>query len=158
VPTLSEGLLTACSAAGAVLVRDMAQCSLIDASRHELVADIGILSFGRGKPTSVLSGGALILNKNAVDLARAIADGPEARFSPFLGGLRALAYDIAIQPFTYGLVRRMPGLHLGESRLVITSKARRLPDGFLSLVASQTARGATRADIRRCTARTIDLI
>jgi hypothetical protein len=159
ISTLSEGLRTACGRGRATLIRDMAQCSLDDVSRHELAAEIGILSFGRGKPTSVLTGGALLTNEEAINLARTIVcDTTAVTFSAFLGGLRVMAYDFAIQPVTYGLVRRMPLLHLGESRLVFTTEAQRLPNDFLSLVACQVPSGAKRAELRRATAEMFELI
>ena len=160
VPTVSDGLRTACSRAGATLIRDLAQSFLDEVGGEELGAEIGVLSFGRGKPTSVLSGGALLVNKKvAANLASAVvATSSEATFSAVLGGLRALAYDLAIQPIAYSFVRRIPGLHLGESRLVITKKAQRLPEGFLSLVAGQFSSTANLAEIRSGTAKTIAFV
>jgi hypothetical protein len=143
VPTQSERLKFVGGDSQAFLIRDMAQCALEDISRLPMGADAGILSFGRGKPTSVLSGGAVVVGRTAATLVPIILGStPAVHFSALAGAIRAFVYDLAIRPTLYGLVRHLPGLHVGESSLVVTRTARRLSPEFLGLVADQSAGGA----------------
>jgi dTDP-4-amino-4,6-dideoxygalactose transaminase len=96
----------------AVLIEDNAQW--FPARPEELVGDAVCLSFGRGKPVSLLGGGALLLRGALaqVDLAAAVA--PQAEPGATLR-LRFQAYNLLLRPFFYGLLSRNPFLHLGRT-------------------------------------------
>jgi dTDP-4-amino-4,6-dideoxygalactose transaminase len=81
--------------------------------------DIGILSFGRGKPLSLLGGGAVLINNQEVEaIAKKQFDLlPES--DHLLSGLRHLInlslYSFFYHPNLYPIPQRMPGLKLGET-------------------------------------------
>ena len=69
-----------------------------------------VYSFGRGKPVSLLHGGAVVFpDRGAVP--------PLGPTSKNLATLifRGLAYNVLRVPAIYGWVRRLPGLHLGAT-------------------------------------------
>ena len=71
--------------------------------------DLGILSFGRGKPLGALGGGAIVWTSAPC--------GPSAPARPrrVLALTRALAYDVALQPSVFGALAAIPSLHIGET-------------------------------------------
>lgn len=96
----------------AVLIEDNAQW--FPARGDELVGDAVCLSFGRGKPVSLLGGGALLLRGALaqIDLHAAIA--PCTGESAALR-LKLRAYNLLLQPSLYGLLSRNPLLQLGRT-------------------------------------------
>jgi dTDP-4-amino-4,6-dideoxygalactose transaminase len=72
--------------------------------------DLGLLSFGRGKPLSGLGGGALVWTSAEPGPAPAL---PAA--SPARAGLRRLAYALASTRPAFGLLASLPALEIGES-------------------------------------------
>jgi dTDP-4-amino-4,6-dideoxygalactose transaminase len=133
------GVLRGMPAQGLV-IRDMAQCYLSDAAAATLGGGVGILSFGRGKPISVLAGGAVIVGQD-LELGNLVRDELQAgpRISPMLRGALAVAYNAALNPVVYSLVRKLPGLGIGRSELSITSRAMELPAAFGRLVGAQNS-------------------
>jgi dTDP-4-amino-4,6-dideoxygalactose transaminase len=79
--------------------------------------DLVILSFGRGKPVSLLGGGA-VLTKNSL-LFEQLPKPQPVNAMPgqhLLFGLKARIYNVMISPSLYWLPQAMPFLHLGETR------------------------------------------
>jgi dTDP-4-amino-4,6-dideoxygalactose transaminase len=77
-------------------------------------ADAMVLSFGRGKPVSLLGGGCLLINRrHRVPAARPVPPG-----SPHATSLRlkVILYNWLLNPGLYGWVSRMPWLRLGDTR------------------------------------------
>jgi dTDP-4-amino-4,6-dideoxygalactose transaminase len=72
--------------------------------------DLGLLSFGRGKPLSGLGGGALAWTSVEPEAGPAL---PSA--SPLRAGLRRLAYALASTRPAFGLLAALPALEIGES-------------------------------------------
>lgn len=71
--------------------------------------DLGILSFGRGKPLCALGGGAIVWRG---------PQGPEPRGAQPHRGValaRALAYDLALQPAVFRWLASIPALGIGET-------------------------------------------
>jgi perosamine synthetase len=101
------------SPAGVALVDDAAQS--IGASSPEGPVggrgDVGVLSFGRGKPLSALGGGALAW----VRRSNAPEGPPPAPPSPTLALLRAVAYDLARVPSVFRALSAVPALGIGET-------------------------------------------
>jgi dTDP-4-amino-4,6-dideoxygalactose transaminase len=70
-----------------------------------------VYSFGRGKPVSLLHGGAAVFAGNAT-----VPAAPDATHKSLLELIcRGLAYNTMRTPAIYGLVRKMPGLRLGAT-------------------------------------------
>ncbi|MBT1450663.1 DegT/DnrJ/EryC1/StrS family aminotransferase [Glaciecola sp. XM2] len=81
--------------------------------------EIAILSFGRGKPVSMMGGG-LLLSKNKLHPSPSI---DELKAQPSASALEALKYKLKarvfntiLQPLVYGLVSRLPFLSIGETQ------------------------------------------
>ena len=102
---------------GIPLVQDSAQ-ALPRPSEGQWQGDYVVLSFGRGKPVSLLGGGAVLCRGPALDSA---LFGPSAHTPPTVSDvlgfrLKALAYNALISPYLYWLPARLPFLGLGETR------------------------------------------
>ena len=106
-------VLPLASAAGVALVDDAAQA--LGARSPEGPAggrgELGVLSFGRGKPLSALGGGAIAW---ASDPPGDVAQ-PRVTGRPLPAALRALAYDAARIPALLGVLSRIPALGIGET-------------------------------------------
>jgi dTDP-4-amino-4,6-dideoxygalactose transaminase len=124
---------------GVLAVHDMAQCYMSAVAGQSLGRGVGILSFGRGKPVSVLSGGALIVGENSELIPRLRRELAPGRLAPRVVRLAiAMAYNFALNPLVYSVVRKLPGLSIGRVVLTTTKSAARLPDEFGNYVATQS--------------------
>jgi len=103
-----------------MLVEDSAQ--LFPRSRTDAVwqGDMVVLSFGRGKPVSLLGGGAVISRHSS--LATLLPEGVAARLESTLGlapnwkfKLKVRAYNALLSPLGYGALKHAPFLHLGAT-------------------------------------------
>ena len=100
---------------GAWVIEDSAQ-RLPGSGGIGPVADLVVLSFGRGKPAGALGGGALLVKNDPFEKIHPETwIGPPTR--PLLpAGIKRLAYNLAIRPLPYAMATRLPGLALGETR------------------------------------------
>jgi dTDP-4-amino-4,6-dideoxygalactose transaminase len=104
---------------GAMLIEDSAQ-RLPEPDAPPSQADFVILSFGRGKPLSVLGGGAVLATNNT---CREQLPHPDFAPAPSLVG-RALGeaniacFNFLLPPARYWMVAGAPFLHLGETRFL----------------------------------------
>lgn len=112
-----ERLQTLAAAAGAVLIEDCAQAFPFESEEvAALRGDLVVLSFGRGKPVSLLGGGAVL--SRVTELSRLLPEvsgrvsgfGARAHFR-----LRAIAYNLFRQPRIYWLLTSLPFLGLGTT-------------------------------------------
>lgn len=97
------------------LIRDCAQSHFLttDTTLHD--DELIVLSFGRGKPISVLTGGAVL---HSPDQTFALPATPAANENFIAGPLTRLkfeAYNLAIKPCFYGLTDYLP-IDLGATR------------------------------------------
>lgn len=97
---------------GAVLIEDSAQRFPMPGDK--LFGDAVVLSFGRGKPVSLTEGGCLLLKPHLYRVAVEIASSYRKQDIGLRGRLKRHLHDVAIRPDVYGLIRHMPGLHIGE--------------------------------------------
>jgi dTDP-4-amino-4,6-dideoxygalactose transaminase len=113
VPEPLSDWLPAARAAGARVVDDAAQA--LGASSPEGPvggrADVGLLSFGRGKPLSALGGGALAWSRGgqAVPHAARVAPRRAAALA------RAAAWNAARLPWVFRVLAALPALGIGET-------------------------------------------
>jgi perosamine synthetase len=75
-------------------------------------ADVGVLSFGRGKPLSALGGGALVCREDPPDGAAANAAEEPKRWAALL---RAIIYDAARIPVVLRGLSAIPALGIGTT-------------------------------------------
>jgi DegT/DnrJ/EryC1/StrS aminotransferase family len=144
---------------GVLPIHDLAQCYLSAVASQRVGHGVGILSFGRGKPVSVLTGGAVIIGENSDFNPRLRAELAPGRIAPRSVRLAlAAAYNLALNPLVYSGVRKIPGLSIGCSTLTVTDRAIGLPDTLGDLVAGQNAavekeRGARSGQVKWLTDR-----
>jgi dTDP-4-amino-4,6-dideoxygalactose transaminase len=107
----------AIAAAGVAVIDDAAQAIGAKTNEGEVGGrgDVGVLSFGRGKPVSALGGGALLWRGDRLPI-----DPPP---SPTVGSrervealVRAVAYDVARHPFVLRALAAIPALEIGQTR------------------------------------------
>lgn len=124
---------------GFFVLEDAAQafgnCSHKLGGNHGALGDLGVISFGRGKPLSLLRGGAVILNRPALkaEAEEIYADLVSRPRTGFLAGytLLLLLYSVFFHPRTHWLPRSMPFLKLGETHYVEDFFVGRIGDGVL---------------------------
>jgi len=102
---------------GILLIEDSAQYFPGGDEKPNWQGDLVVFSFGRGKPVSLLGGGAVSSNRGEL-LALLPKLHPEvAGFGKKLAfGLKARLYNAMISPYLYWLPQALPFLHLGETR------------------------------------------
>ena len=104
--------------AGVLLIEDSAQCLLDPASDLVARGDLIIQSFGRGKPVSLLGGGAILyrdelLGARLADIMpSAVPDADDC----LSARLKIRLYNVLLSPHIYGLAARLPFLHIGATR------------------------------------------
>ncbi|MBK8163203.1 MAG: DegT/DnrJ/EryC1/StrS family aminotransferase [Gammaproteobacteria bacterium] len=104
--------------AGVVLIEDGAQLFPGSQESNLWKGDLVVLSFGRGKPVSLLGGGAVLFREDM--LARLL---PQRELQHSGGMYRQAAvwlqtalYNLMIAPRLYWIPQAIPFLHLGETR------------------------------------------
>jgi len=136
------------SAAGCALVDDAAQAfGASDASGPVGGrGDVGVLSFGRGKPLSALGGGALAWPPEREPGLPAPAV-PAPR--PGRAAVRALAWDAALQPAAFRALAAVPALHIGETVFDPAIRPDPIDGAAAALLPVAVARAAADAARRR---------
>ena len=155
VPEPVGALRERLSRAGVALIDDAAQA--LGARTPEGVVgargDLGILSFGRGKPLGALGGGAIAWPRKTG------LPSPPAQPRRALALAKALAYDAALQPAVFGTLAAIPALHIGETPFE-PGFARGAIDGAslcLAAVAERVLDARARERARRAEALAADL-
>ena len=100
-----------------VLIEDSAQYFPGGEAPDDWHGDIVVLSFGRGKPVSLLGGGAVLVNKASLTDLLPLPEAKVASMNLRLSfKLKASMYNAMISPYLYWLPQMLPFLHLGETR------------------------------------------
>ncbi len=101
-----------------LLIEDSAQAFPGGGERPFWQADLVVLSFGRGKPVSLLGGGAVLYKENSfAGLLPSPVSHPHNRVAQgFKFWLKTSLYNLMLRPRLYWLPNTMPFLHLGETR------------------------------------------
>lgn len=79
-------------------------------------AHAAVVSFGRGKPITLGTGGALIFNRGLNDVVSLVAEPVRNPRSAFGFQLRSVLYNAVLDPRVFYWVDKVPGLHIGETR------------------------------------------
>lgn len=100
-----------------VLIEDSAQYFPGKDSTPEWSGDLVVFSFGRGKPVSLLGGGAVVCRHEVLSglLNRKEAQ-PVSALQRLSYALKGRLYNAMISPLIYWLPQSLPFLHLGETR------------------------------------------
>jgi dTDP-4-amino-4,6-dideoxygalactose transaminase len=146
IPEPIRALRAIAEPAGVVLVDDAAQAlgGEDPEGRAGARGDVGLLSFGRGKPLSGLGGGALAWARRPEGFSAPAAPRPARRSAQ----LRALAWDAALHPAIFRWLAVLPGLHVGETRFDPHFETGAIGPAALVLAAARLPRFARLAEER----------
>ena len=97
-----------------LLIEDSAQAFPLRVEKPFWGGDLVVLSFGRGKPVTLLGGGAVLVRDPA--LGRLLPKGTRQDGSGRLFRLTALLYNLMRSPYLYWIPQGLPFLHLGDTR------------------------------------------
>lgn len=100
-----------------VLIEDSAQLFPAETETDPWQGDLVVLSFGRGKPVTLLGGGAVLYRDPALGdlLPQAIGEANDAADTTRRFWLKASLYNLASHPRLYWVPHAMSFLHLGET-------------------------------------------
>ncbi len=111
--------------------------------------DFVILSFGRGKPVSVLEGGAVLhTDKNVARyLPRPVINGSPRRMRAAAFRLRIALHNMFLSPHLFGIVSKLPFLEVGITRFKPLKEITRAETYVISALASNISldRSSSRA-------------
>ncbi len=118
IPERLHALKDIARRASVLLIEDSAQAFPAGKGESFWVGDLVVISFGRGKPVSLLGGGAVLFRM--AELGELLPE-PEPRsfrvVRQRLGfWLKAALYNLMLSPYSYWLPQGLPFLHLGETR------------------------------------------
>jgi dTDP-4-amino-4,6-dideoxygalactose transaminase len=122
-PANVERVKECCKKQGSYLIEDAAQAfgnSSFDSKNGMLGSqgDAGFLSFGRGKPISLLQGGVLTTNSDEIffESQKFYDDlNHQKKFEELRYCLLIASYSLFSNPYLYWVPQRIPSLHLGET-------------------------------------------
>jgi len=138
---------------GTAIVDDAAQGFGATASDGAAGArgDLGVLSFGRGKPLQALGGGAVLWR----DAGWQATSAPPVPPRPRRAWLRARAWNAALHPLAFAALATAPGLHVGETRFAADFARGPITGDALVLCAHALARCDARRERRETEALTL---
>ena len=146
-PEDHAALVAVARRSGQHIVEDNAQW--LPASDHEPAGDLSIVSFGRGKPVSLLGGGALLVREGSAYRDVALAAHAALPVMPRLSVARAQIGAMALQPLVYARLASLPGLNLGATVYHRLAAIRAMDTRRLGLLAANvTAYRASGTDVQ----------
>lgn len=99
-----------------ILIEDSAQGFPLTNIESYWHGDFVILSFGRGKPINLLGGGAVLTRKHHFKEALPVpSDTHKSIIDNIKYKIKLYIYNKSIKPTTYGLITKLPGLHIGQT-------------------------------------------
>lgn len=153
-PAPVEDLCTPSLPSSTWLVHDRAQSFCAPGIELTSMVNAVVTSFGRGKPIQLLGGGAVACREHDEFRRFAEAHYPVHHWSRTYGLSKAVLYNLALSPLAYNVIVRLPGLALGETRLVLLSHIARLPAGLIRAATGQARMSAADNErrVERCLA------
>ena len=102
-----------CMDSGLFLIYDCAQWFPLE-QEYDWPGDFNIVSFGRGKPVSLLHGGAVIPGNPEVEkYLPAFSVQKSSAFFNFTQALKLRIYNFMVRPHVYRFASQLPGLNVG---------------------------------------------
>ncbi len=100
-----------------LLIEDSAQYFPDNNENHIWSGDFVVLSFGRGKPVSLLGGGAVYCaHQHLLKVLPLVKMQAVTGMAGLLFKMKAQLYNLMISPYVFWLPQALPFLHLGETR------------------------------------------
>jgi len=141
IPERMEQLRGITDRAGVLLIEDSAQSFPVSEGGEFWKGDLVVLSFGRGKPVSLLGGGGVLYREQEYE-AMFPASGQDVtskRNGSALLPLKIALYNWMISPWVYWLPQFLPFLHLGETRFHSLESVGAMDDTRLALLPANIA-------------------
>lgn len=150
IPERMDSLAALASASSVVLIEDSAQAFPQDPDADFWNADLVVLSFGRGKPVSLLGGGAVLFRDGRFGslLPDSVTQGCD---TGILFRLQAILYNLMLSPRLYWLPRSLPFLHLGQTRFQRLDKVAPMDKRRIALLPANIEAYRQRPDTARQT-------
>ena len=104
------------SQVGALLIEDSAQTFPGKSETCIWQGDLVVLSFGRGKPVSLLGGGVILCKDKKLSTQLPLPSTSSSDESIVHYRLKTALYNAMVNPHLYWLPASLPFLHLGETR------------------------------------------
>lgn len=112
--------------------------------------DVCVVSFGRGKPESVLSGGAVFIG-SGIDVPHEVLSRIEkysnSRLYKYKYILKIMLYNRILSRYVYGLISSIPFLHVGETKYKKLEAIREMPPVAKSVLNYRLGNQMTGRDI-----------
>lgn len=118
------------------LIEDDAQWYPENVTHGAARGDAICLSFGRGKPVSLLGGGALLLTE---PLASLLANQPVEPAGVAPSRSKLAIYNLMLHPGAYGLLTRLPFLGLGRTAFDPLERISHMDSGRLGLLGANVS-------------------
>ncbi len=127
---------------GVVLIEDNAQYFPGEGERFSGESDIVIISFGRGKPVSLLGGGAAMARDETLlaEIAEVAAEAEKISIGRLDFNRNAWLYNRLISPRLYWIPAALPFLKLGETRFKPMNGVYTLGEGILRYLPANVLR------------------
>ncbi|WP_417531852.1 DegT/DnrJ/EryC1/StrS family aminotransferase [Marinobacter lipolyticus] len=135
IPERLDVLSRICRDRNLFLIEDSAQ-NFPPVSSDSPLADLVVLSFGRGKPINLMGGGALLIRREIVDRSLAVLG--RYPLSQVVTGLswklKRSVFNLLMARLPFSILEKMPFLGIGETRFRILKTISRLelPEALLS--------------------------
>lgn len=140
IPERIAAIRTALNGSTALFIEDSAQLFPIKFSEDVWQGDLVTLSFGRGKPVSLLGGGAVLCRSDTLSkhlpLTRQAALQVSAKKPRMLFKMKANIYNALLSPKIYGLLQAVPFLNLGETIYTPLKGISRFDEGRIGTLAA----------------------
>ncbi len=118
--------------ADVLLIEDSAQAFPLHMEKLFWEGDLVVLSFGRGKPVTLLGGGAVLVRDPA--LGKLLPKGASGYGAVRLIRLMALLYNLMSSPYLYWIPQGLPFLRLGDTRFYPLTAIESMDPGRLRLL------------------------
>ncbi|MDF1819139.1 MAG: DegT/DnrJ/EryC1/StrS family aminotransferase [Immundisolibacteraceae bacterium] len=118
LPTLTPGLRGLAEKAGCQIIHDCAQAFFSASRQNAIKNELVTLSFGRGKPVSILTGGAVVTAATSTVQVPTTEDSTTTNATALdhlLVLLRTSVYNALVKPHLYGITHYLP-IALGSTR------------------------------------------
>jgi len=114
IPERMDALRKISAQSSILLIEDSAQAFPVQQDDSFWVGDLVVISFGRGKPVSLLGGGALLYREKVLD--GLLPEGDARAGGGALIWLNIVIYNLMISPYLYWIPQGLPFLHLGDTQ------------------------------------------
>ncbi|MBT8439772.1 MAG: DegT/DnrJ/EryC1/StrS family aminotransferase, partial [Gammaproteobacteria bacterium] len=148
IPERMDALRQVAETCSALLIEDSAQAFPCSTDQSFWQGDLVVLSFGRGKPVSMLGGGAVLYRDSRIGDLLPVPDSQGSNASVIFR-LQAMLYNRMLSPRLYWLPQSLPFLHLGETRFHSLDQLTQMDEARVALLPANIEAYQGRPDTAR---------